>query len=397
MGIPVWEQGKAHGRVTGIEDCMGCGRCVVSCPAEALEFRDVRNWLRPQLKQTASHLLGGALPPTTPRELPAPRPAAERVADWEETTPALDVATARDQAARCLDCGVPGCRNACPLANPIPDWLLALVRGDAAGAAALLEESSALPEVCGSLCPRHRLCEGGCTRAGSETGLRNGAVTIGALEHWLGSAALDLPPPVPVPSGGRRVAVVGAGPAGLACAARLARAGVAVTVYDRNPVAGGLLATGVPPFKLDKGLLARRVARLEALGVRFELGTAVDGAHFARLLERADAVFLGTGAQRPRPLDLPGRELPGGVDALEFLAAVNTGTAEPLAGRRVVCWAAATAPWTAPAVPAAWAPRSPSPRAAPSAPRPRSCRPQSRRGWPSPPTTDPFHCSESIK
>lgn len=336
MGIPVWAQGKAHGRITGIEDCMGCGRCVIACPAEALEFRDVRNLFRPQLKQTASHLLGRALPPATPCELPAPRPAAERVADWEETTPALDVAAVRAQAARCLDCGVPGCRNACPLANPIPDWLLALSRGDAAGAAARLEESSALPEVCGTLCPRHRLCEGACTRAGSEAGLRNGAVAIGALERWLGTAALDLPPPTPAAPNGRRVAVVGAGPAGLACAARLAQAGVAVTVYDRNPVAGGLLATGVPPFKLDKALLSHRSARLEAMGVRFELGTTVDGARFAWLLETADAVFLGTGAQRPRALDLPGAALSGVVDALEFLAAVNTGTAEPLAGRRVL-------------------------------------------------------------
>jgi glutamate synthase (NADPH/NADH) small chain len=107
-------------------------------------------------------------------------------------------------------------------------------------------------------------------------------------------------------------------------------------VFDRNPIAGGLLATGVPPFKLDKLQLARRIARLEELGVRFELGTVVDAERFARLLETHDAVFLGTGAQRSRPVSLPGQELPGVSEALDFLAAVNAGTASPLEGKRVL-------------------------------------------------------------
>jgi glutamate synthase (NADPH/NADH) small chain len=336
MGIPVWQQGKASGRVTGIEDCMGCARCVVSCPSEALEIRDVRNWFKPQLKQTASHLLGKPLPASTPRVLPAARPAAERLAGWDEGVVPYDLDAARAQAARCVDCGVPGCRSACPLGNRIPDWLRAVARGDTAGAAAILAETSALPEVCGTLCPQHRLCEGGCTRDGEGEGLRNGAVTIGALERWLGAAALDLPPPAPVAPSGRSVAVIGAGPAGLACADRLAREGVAVTIYDRNPAAGGLLANGVPPFKLDKTLLARRVARLEAMGVRFELGVTVDAQRFDQLLGNHDAVFLGTGAQRSRPVSLPGRELPGVLDALDFLAAVNAGTAPSLLGKRVL-------------------------------------------------------------
>lgn len=336
MGIPVWQQGKASGRITGIEDCMGCARCVISCPSEALAIRDVRNLIRPQLKQTASHLLGQPLPPPAPRELPAPRPAGARLNDWEEGMQSYDAASARAQAARCLDCGVPGCRSGCPLANRIPDWLQALARGEDAAAAAILAETSALPEVCGTLCPQHRLCEGGCTRAGEADGLRNGAVAIGALERWLGAAALELAPPARAEPTGRKVAVIGAGPAGLACADRLARAGVAVTVVDRNPAIGGLLATGVPPFKLDKDLLARRATALEALGVRLELGSSVDGAHAARLLEEHDALFLGTGAQRPRPVSLPGQELPGVQDALEFLAAVNAGTAAPLTGQSVL-------------------------------------------------------------
>mgnify|MGYP001030629462 CR=1 FL=1 len=336
MGIPVWQQGKASGRVTGIEDCMGCARCVVSCPSEALEIRDVRNWFKPQLKQTASHLLGKPLPASTPRVPPAAVPAVERAAGWGEGVVPYDLDTVRAQAARCVDCGVPGCRNACPLTNRIPDWLQAMARGDTAGAAAILAETSALPEVCGALCPQHRLCEGACTRDGEGEGLRNGAVTIGALERWLGAAALDLPPPAQVAPSGRTVAVIGAGPAGLACADRLVREGVAVTVYDRNATAGGLLATGVPPFKLDKTLLARRIARLEQMGVRFELGVAVEAEPFSQLLDDYDAVFLGTGAQRSRPASLPGRDLPGVLDALDFLATVNAGTAPSLDGQRVL-------------------------------------------------------------
>jgi glutamate synthase (NADPH/NADH) small chain len=336
MGIPVWRQGKESGRVTGIEDCMGCARCVVSCPSEALEIRDFRNWLKPALKQNASHLLGKPLPASAPRELPAPLPAAARLAGWQEGTTAFDPELARAQAARCLDCGVPGCRNACPLANRIPDWLQAVAKGDRAGAAAILAETTPLPEVCGALCPQHRLCEGGCTRAGEAEGLKNGAVTIGALEKWVGAAGLDLPLPAPAAPLGKSVAVIGAGPAGLACADRLVRAGVAVTVFDRNAMAGGLLATGVPAFKLDKAQLARRIARLESLGVRFEQGVEVDAERFAGMLDSHDAVFLGTGAQRARPVALPGRELDRVGDALEFLAAVNAGTAPRLDGEKML-------------------------------------------------------------
>lgn len=315
---------------------MGCARCVVSCPAEALEIRDVRNWLKPHLKQNASHLLGTPLPVPEARLLPATVPVAARVASWCEGYAHYNAETARAQAERCVDCGVPGCRNACPLANRIPDWLQAVARGDTAGAAAILAETSALPEVCGTLCPQHRLCEGACTRTGESEGLKNGAVAIGALERWLGTAALELPTPAKVAPSDRTVAVIGAGPAGLACADRLVREGVAVTVYDRNATAGGLLATGVPRFKFDKNLLARRIDRLQMMGVKFELGVTVDTERFTKLLDTHDAVFLGTGAQRSRPVLLPGRDLPGVMDALEFLAAVNANAASPLEGKRVL-------------------------------------------------------------
>jgi glutamate synthase (NADPH/NADH) small chain len=335
MGIPVWEQGKAHGRVTGIEDCMGCARCVVSCPTDALEIRDVRNLFRPALKQNASHLLGKPLPVPAPR-LPAKTAPIAPVPNWRENTPELSLEEVRAEASRCLDCGVPGCRNACPLANRIPDWLRALAAGDADGAGSILRETSALPEVCGRLCPQERLCEGGCTRQGEAEGIRNGAVAIGALERWLGDRSLQQPLPATPRRNGRRVAVIGAGPAGLACAERLARAGVEVRVYDRNPVIGGLLATGVPPFKLDKDLLERRTEHLAALGISFELGVEVGQARIRELLASHHALFLGLGAQQPRDIALPGQGLPGVEEALEFLGRVNDGTAPRLEGRRVL-------------------------------------------------------------
>jgi len=334
MGIPVWEQGKAHGRITGIEDCMGCGRCVVSCPTDALEIRDVRNLLRPRLVQNASHLLKKAPAVTTPRREPELRPAVERRNDGREIVLAPEAAALQAQAARCLDCGVPGCRNACPLRNRIPDWLRATARGDFKTAAHIAHDTNPLPEVCGRLCPQHRLCEGACTRTRED-----GAVTIGAVERFATEHAFSQgwqPPLAPARRTGKAVAVVGAGPAGLACAERLNRAGVSVTVYDKASAVGGLLSSGVPSFKLDKSVLAQRAALLEQAGIDFRLGIEVDAALFGRILAEHDAVFLGTGAQAPRPVALPGAELPGVYQALDFLSAVNGRKAPALAGQRVL-------------------------------------------------------------
>jgi glutamate synthase (NADPH/NADH) small chain len=334
MGIPVWAQGKAHGRVTGLEDCMGCARCVVSCPTDALALRDVRNLFRPQLRQDASRLLGFPPVAASPREPVLHRPAAERLGDWRETHAEPGPALLARQAARCLDCGVPGCRNACPLANRIPDWLAAAAAGEWGRAADLATATNPLPEVCGRLCPQERLCEGGCAR-----GRMEGAVTIGAVEGMILDRALASgwgPPAARVPSDGRRAAVIGAGPAGLGFAERLARAGWSVTVFDRNPQIGGLLATGVPPFKLDKALLARRQEWLATAGVRFVLATPVDAALARRLAAENDVLFLGTGGQKPRRVELPGREREGVIEALAFLAAVNAGRPPNLAEARVL-------------------------------------------------------------
>jgi glutamate synthase (NADPH/NADH) small chain len=313
---------------------MGCARCVVSCPTDALAVRDVRNLFRPALRRDASRLLGA--PPVTPTaRQPAPdRPAAERLGDWRETHAAPDLTVLARQAARCLDCGVPGCRSACPLANRIPDWLAAAAGGDWGRAADIATATSPLPEVCGRLCPQHRLCEGACAR-----GRMEGAVTIGNLEAAILDQALARgwkPPVSPGPRNGLRAAVVGAGPAGLGFAERLNGAGWTVTVFDRNPVIGGLLATGVPPFKLDKALLARRREWLEQAGVRFVLGVPVDGPLAGQLAAENDALFLGTGSQRPRRVDLPGQSREGVIEALDLLAAVNAGRAPDLARARVL-------------------------------------------------------------
>ncbi|MEA3274063.1 MAG: FAD-dependent oxidoreductase [Pseudomonadota bacterium] len=333
MGIPVWKQGKAHGRVTGLEDCMGCARCVVACPTDALALRDVRDHLWPGRRRDASRLLGQAPVTAAPRVEPVARAMPERLADWSETCPTLDVEAARVQAARCLDCGVPGCRNACPLANPIPDWLAAVAAGDWTEAAERVHVHSALPEVCARLCPQERLCEGACARTGME-----GAVTIGAIERIAAEQALATGwrPSAPRRRNGRRVAVVGAGPAGLACAERLNQAGVRVSVFERGPTIGGLLASGVPGFKLDNAVLARRRTLLEKTGIRFHCNSPVDGTLLAELLQDHDAVFLGLGAQRPRSVELPGLHLPGVDQALAWLAAANAGQREDLAGRTLL-------------------------------------------------------------
>ncbi|MCP3868907.1 MAG: glutamate synthase subunit beta [Gammaproteobacteria bacterium] len=312
---------------------MGCARCITSCPTDALEIRDVRNLFRRGLRQDASYLLKRKTDTFIPRLVPAERLPEERIKDWRETEQAVSITDLQQQAGRCLDCGVPGCRNACPLGNYIPDWLEAAANGDWMQAGDLVHSTSTLPEVCGTICPQHRLCEGGCTRNKME-----GAVTIGVIERSIVNQALEAgwQPTKPVGTVGRRVAVVGGGPAGLSCAERLNREGVEVTVYDRSTKIGGLLQTGVPSFKLDKSLLDRRHALMEQFGIRFSLGVSVDEAVLSRLLVENDAVFLGLGAQKSRTIKLPGQELPGVDQALDWLKGINAGVRDSWIGQRAL-------------------------------------------------------------
>jgi len=321
MGIPVWKQGKAAGRVTALEDCMGCARCVVSCPTDALEIRDVRNLFNKSLVQNASHLLKRNPLLDLGRQEANSRSSSERVDDWSEMTKKPSLAMVQEQASRCLDCGLPGCSNACPLNNRIPEWLEQVAVGNMQQAAEIAQSTSNLPEICGSVCPQYRLCEGACTRE-KEPG---GAVTIGAIERYLVNEALDnnWQPPNTISSNGKHVAVIGAGPAGLACADELNKAGCEVTVFDKNEKIGGLMETGVPSFKLDKTLLTRRQEILQEQGIKFQLGKEIDEAELHKLNSRYDAIFLGTGAQTSRDLQLPGQNLEGVTDALSYLQQVN--------------------------------------------------------------------------
>jgi glutamate synthase (NADPH/NADH) small chain len=255
-----------------------------------------------------------------PRALPREVPVSIRVLGYKEIHGDFVNGDAADQAARCIDCGNPYCSWGCPLHNRIPQWLKLVQDGRIEEAAALMHETNPLPEICGRICPQDRLCEGDCTL---ETGFE--AVTIGAIERWVTDEALRRgwrPDAQPIAANGKRVAIVGAGPAGLSVADRLARAGVAVEVFDRYEEIGGLLTFGIPPFKLDKAVIRTRREVLEGMGVRFNLNVEIGkDVAFSTLLHDYDAVFIGTGAYRFVDANLPGQQLRGVHAALPFLIA----------------------------------------------------------------------------
>ena len=254
-----------------------------------------------------------------PRDMPRKVPLQLRTeGDWNELYGKFGQAEAVHQAGRCLDCGNPYCEAKCPVHNYIPNWLALVEEGRILEAAALCHETNPLPEMCGRVCPQDRLCEGACTlNAGF------GAVTIGAVEKYIVDTAFEQgwrPDLSKVVATGHRVAVIGAGPAGLAFADRLARAGIAATVFDRYEQIGGLLQFGIPSFKLDKSVIDTRREVLEEMGVRFRLGVEVGrDVAIGTLLSEYDAVFLGVGAYRYTDGGLPGQDLDGVLPALPFL------------------------------------------------------------------------------
>lgn len=274
-----------------------------------------------------------------PRQMPAKKPLELRMAgDWGELYGRFAPEQAAEQAGRCLDCGNPYCSVKCPLHNAIPEWLRLLDEGRIFEAAARCHDTNPLPEICGRVCPQDRLCEGACTL---NDGF--GAVSIGAAEKAINDRALAegwRPDLSRVAATGQRVAVIGAGPAGLACADRLARVGIAATVFDRYEDIGGLLRYGIPAFKLEKSVIDARRAVLEAMGIEFRLGIEVGrDVSIETLLAEFDAVFLGTGAYRYTHGDLPGQDLTGVVPALPFLVVhgrevegVKNASAYPVAG-----------------------------------------------------------------
>ncbi|MCK7595003.1 FAD-dependent oxidoreductase [Pseudomarimonas salicorniae] len=279
-----------------------------------------------------------------PRKMPRELPVQVRLAGWQEIYGQFEPASAADQAARCLDCGNPYCEWKCPVHNYIPNWLKLVQEGRLFEAATLAHETNPLPEVCGRVCPQDRLCEGDCTL---NDGF--GAVTIGSIEKYIVDEAFRAgwrPDLSAVKPTGRRVAVIGAGPAGIACADRLVRHGIEAHVFDRYEEIGGLLTFGIPPFKLEKEVIATRRQVLETMGVRFHLKTEVGrDVSFKDLLRDFDAVFVGTGAYTALDGGLPGQELSGVNLALPFLIAnarrlLGTGPADDplldLKGKRVV-------------------------------------------------------------
>jgi glutamate synthase (NADPH/NADH) small chain len=252
------------------------------------------------------------------REDPDVYPLKIRRSEFREIYKPFAQDEAADQAERCIDCGNPYCEWKCPVHNYIPNWLKLAGEGRIIEAAELCHETNSLPEVCGRICPHDRLCEQACTLA---TGF--GAVTIGAIERYIVDEAFNQgwrPDLSNVQTRPWSVGVVGAGPAGLACADVLSRNGFSVTVYDRYPEIGGLLSFGIPDFKLELKVMRRRREVLEGAGVHFRLNCEIGRDIQANELEKMhDALFFGTGTYTPVEARLPGSGKGGIVPALDYL------------------------------------------------------------------------------
>jgi glutamate synthase (NADPH/NADH) small chain len=261
---------------------------------------------------------------SVPQSLPEKRPVDERAHDFREIYGNFARDKAAEQASRCEQCGIPFCQVHCPLHNNIPDWLRMTAEGRLEEAYELSSATNNMPEICGRICPQDRLCEGHCV---IEKGFQS--VTIGAVERWITDTAFAqgwVQPTRPLREREQSVGIVGAGPAGLACADELRKHGYQVTVYDRYDRVGGLLIYGIPGFKLEKPIVQRRHALLEASGVRFVLGTDIGAKgqpSFAELRERHDALFLAPGVYKARDLEAPGSGQAGIVPALAYLTASN--------------------------------------------------------------------------
>jgi len=258
----------------------------------------------------------------TDQQQPETRPAKLRRQDFDEIYTEFNPQSAALQASRCSQCGVPFCQVHCPLSNNIPDWLMLAAEGRMEEAYAISSATNSFPEICGRICPQDRLCEGNCV---IEKGF--GAVTIGAVEKHITETAFEngwVKPIAPRAATGQSIGIIGAGPAGLAAADMLRRAGHDVHVYDRYDRTGGLLVYGIPNFKLSKDVVARRDQLLRDGGIQFHLNTSVGtDVSFDDLRMRHDAIVIATGVYKPRPLDIPEHDLGHIVPALDYLVASN--------------------------------------------------------------------------
>jgi glutamate synthase (NADPH/NADH) small chain len=256
----------------------------------------------------------------TERETATRRPVEIRIRDWKEVYAERDSGVVRQQASRCMDCGVPFCHQGCPLGNLIPEWNDLTWRGDLAGALERLHKTNNFPEFTGRLCPAP--CESACV-----LGINQPAVTIKEIEVSIIGDAFDeglIEAHSPERLTGKTVAVVGSGPAGLAAAQQLTRAGHTVAVFERDDRIGGLLRYGIPDFKMEKQHIDRRIAQMEAEGTRFRPNVTIGkDISWEDLRRRYDAVVVATGASKPRDLEIPGRELDGVHFAMDYLTQAN--------------------------------------------------------------------------
>ncbi|QOZ82745.1 MULTISPECIES: FAD-dependent oxidoreductase [Chromobacterium] len=245
--------------------------------------------------------------------------ASVRKVEFKEIYQPLHSVDAAEQAGRCLSCGNPYCEWECPVHNYIPNWLKLVEEGRLFEAAEMSHKTNSLPEICGRVCPQDRLCEGACTL--NQGGF--GAVSIGSIEKYITDEAFKAgwrPDMSKVVWTDKKVAVIGAGPAGLACADVLVHNGVKAVVFDRYEEIGGLLTFGIPEFKLEKSVIKRRHEIMEGMGVEFVLNTEIGkDVQIEELLEQYDAIFMGMGAYKYMKGGFPGEDLPGVLEALPYL------------------------------------------------------------------------------
>lgn len=256
------------------------------------------------------------------QKMPDKRKADERKQDFSEVYARYNIDGAKEQSSRCSQCGVPFCQIHCPLGNNIPDWLRLTAEGRLQEAYEISSATNNMPEICGRICPQDRLCEGNCVIEKDFD-----SVTIGSVEKFITDNAWDqgwVKPITPRRELDQSVGIIGAGPAGLAAAEELRKAGYQVHIYDRHDRAGGLLIYGIPGFKLEKDVVGRRTGRLEQSGITFHLDFEVgDKEGLSELREKHDAILVATGVYRARGLKVPGVGLGGIREALDYLIASN--------------------------------------------------------------------------